>query len=664
MCRAYTFRAKRALRAALPAAFAAAALYAPVAPAQTPAIDQPSQGQASQGQASQGQPSQKVSAWHRIGTTTIAEGLAGPASGAVTDVWYRGAATLARTSSGRVFETTDREGGNAIHWRLNTSGIPSASGIPLGREPAAQATALPESGARVVGSGRRLYAAGRNFLYRSEDGGASWLNLTAVNAAGYANSSILGGALESVAVAPDNPDEVTAATSAGVWRSLDGGLSWRSLNGELPNLPVRKLIDRRTLLLETGISAQLAGGNWVAADAEDGETALRKKFSESVRSEVAAAVQTSALAYAGTADGRLLASRDGGATWAAAQNSGGPISRIWVDAARPETALAASGATLWRTVNGGLFWDAVTAVPGGTQIHGVTADTAAGVVYVATERGIYAGDISLRDAGRATTEWQTVSRDLPAAAAWDVLLNPDGTLTAALDGYGVYETAAPHQPRSVRVVSGADLTDRPAAPGSLISVLGAKIERVQGAGTSYPVLAAADQSSQVQVPFNSVAGTYQLVLEGSSRDGAARWTVPLTVKDSAPAIFVDAEGAPLLLDAASGLVMDPGVAIRASNTVQLLATGLGRVTPDWPAGIPAPLDSPPRVAGSVQAYLDGIPVEVTSATLAPGYTGYYIVGLRIPAIVNRGASELRIVMNGEQSNRVKVYLEPELAPLQ
>lgn len=638
MCRAYTIRTKVALRAVLPALFGATAWYAPLAPAQTAAGE---------------------SAWHRIGTTTVVEGLAGPATGAVTNVWYRGAATLARTASGRIFESTESASADSPRWRLNTADIPSEGNA------AVRPATLPEKGARVVAGGRRLYAAGADFLYASQDGGASWINLTAANAAGYSGSSIIGGGLNSVAVAPGNPDEVTAATSAGIWRSLDGGLSWRSLNGELPNLPVRKLLDRRAVLLDGGLSARLAGGNWVAANVSDSETAWKAKFSGSLRSEVTAAAQATGLAYAGTADGRLLTSRDGGATWSPAQNAGGPISRIWVDAGRPETALAASGATLWRTVNGGLFWDAVPPAPGTARIHGMTADALAGVVYIATERGVYAGEISLRDAGRPATEWRPISRDLPAAAAWDVLLSPDGTLTAALDGYGVYETAAPHQPMSLRVVSGADLTDRAAAPGSLISVLGAKIERVQGAGTSYPVLAAAEQSSQVQVPFTSAAGTYQLVLEGSSRDGVAtRWTVPLTVKDSAPAIFIDAEGAPLLLDAASGLVMDPGVAIRASNTVQLLATGLGRVTPDWPAGVPAPLDSPPRVAGSVQAWLDGTPVEVTGATLAPGYTGYYIVELRIPAIVNRGAGELRIVMNGEESNRVKVYLEPEAAPLQ
>jgi uncharacterized protein (TIGR03437 family) len=63
----------------------------------------------------------------------------------------------------------------------------------------------------------------------------------------------------------------------------------------------------------------------------------------------------------------------------------------------------------------------------------------------------------------------------------------------------------------------------------------------------------------------------------------------------------------------------------------------------------------------VTAFLDGAPVSVTRATLAPGYIGYYVVELQIPAIVNRGTAELRIVMNGEESNRVKLYLESDLA---
>jgi uncharacterized protein (TIGR03437 family) len=95
--------------------------------------------------------------------------------------------------------------------------------------------------------------------------------------------------------------------------------------------------------------------------------------------------------------------------------------------------------------------------------------------------------------------------------------------------------------------------------------------------------------------------------------------------------------------------------------VQVLATGLGKVTPEWPTNTPAPIDSPPTVVASVTAFLDGIPVQVLRATLAPTLIGNYLVELQIPALVNRGASELRIVVNGEESNRVKLYIESGIA---
>jgi uncharacterized protein (TIGR03437 family) len=243
---------------------------------------------------------------------------------------------------------------------------------------------------------------------------------------------------------------------------------------------------------------------------------------------------------------------------------------------------------------------------------------------------------------------------LPAAQAWDVLLSADNTLSVALDGYGVFETIAPHKSVGVRVVNSADLSSRPAAPGSLISVIGAQVREARGGGPSYPVIAASSASSQLQVPFEAEAGNITLALEGSSE----RWTVPLSILDTSPAIFVDSEGAPLLLDAESGLVMDPGVTVHAGSSVALLATGLGRVTPDWPSGMPAPADSPPKVQGAVTAFLDGTPIPVIRATLAPGYVGYYLIELGIPAIVNRGSAELRVVADGVESNPVRLYLDP------
>ena len=589
-------------------------------------------------------------AWKRVAGTTINEGLAGAASGPVNAVWYApgGRGLLAQTQSGRIFETDD-----FVHWRLNiTASAPSGANVAT-----VSTVSLPEDAAKIQVAAGRLYAAGASNLYASEDNGQTWLNLT-----GFNNRSVIGGGFGSLAISPANSQEISAANEAGVWRSLDGGLSWQSLNEDLPNLMVRKLIGRRTVALADGTLVDVSAGSWAPVEGSDPELALRLRFSAVIHAEISAATQAGTVAYAGTSDGRVLVSRDNGAIWvnsSGAGTAGNGVTRIWVDSERPDVALAASGSRLFRTVNGGLFWDDVTgALPPG-QIHGIGADRSAGVVYVATDRGVYARNMSLNDAGNdaggTVSKWTSVARDLPAAPAWDVVLNADDTLTVALDGYGVFESPAPYRTRTVRLVSGADLTDRAAAPGSLVSVLGAKVATVSNQGVAYPVLASSDQSSQLQVPFEATVGTFSLALEGASD----RWTVPLTVKDAAPAIFVDADGSPLVLDAASSLVLDPKIAVSAGSTVQILATGLGKVTPEWPTGVPAPLDTPPSVAGTVTAFLDGRQIQVTRAVLAPGYVGYYLVELQIPAIVNRGASEFRIVMNGEESNRVKLYLEPD-----
>ncbi len=510
---------------------------------------------------------------------------------------------------------------------------------------------IPEPGARIQSASSRYYAAGPSNIYASDNGGKTWLNLT-----GFNNESVVGSGFASLAVSPANPQDIVAANRFGVWRSLDGGLSWHGLNENLPNLEARKLISRRTLALSDSTLVTVDSGIWRPSLHTDPEIALRLAVTSKTSFQVSAAAQSGQVIYFGTPDGRLASSHDGGGKWTeASQPRGIRVNRIWIDPDRPDSALAAVGTRLLRTVNGGLFWDDVTGALPAAEIHGIAADRSASVVYLATDRGVYSGTVPLNDAGPAAAEWNPVSRDLPASAAWDVRLSSDNMLTVALDGYGVFETVAPHRTRAVRIVNAADMSDRPAAPGSVVSVLGAAVRQGRGGAVSYPVLASTDHSSQLQVPFEAQPGVFQLALEGA----ADRWTVPLTVKDAAPAIFVDEEGSPLVLDASSGLVLDPNVAVRARSTVQILTTGLGKVAPDWPTGVPAPLDSPPSVRGKVTAWLDGTAVEVTRATLAPGYVGYYVVELQIPAIVNRGTSELRLVMNGEESNRVKLYLEPE-----
>jgi uncharacterized protein (TIGR03437 family) len=585
-------------------------------------------------------------------------GLASPATGPVDNVWYSpdGARLYARTSTGRVFETTDFES-----WT-------PAQGTPEQPDtPSPVVDRMPEPGAKLAlaaAAPGRIYALGTQ-LYRSDDGGRSWTNLTA-----FHNQSIIGSEQHSVAVSPGDADQLAVANRFGVWRSMDGGMSWSGLNLHLPNLPASRILatpegvhGARIFVRDLG-AMELAPGAEAWQPVSDGraesqDEALRR-VSQQLGTRITAWAASGQTVYAGAADGRIWVSLDGGASFAAPSRPGsnGPIERIFADPTEPRVALAAVGGTgahLLRTTNSGGFWDDLTSNLPAAPAHGVAAERSAGAVYVATDKGVFFASADLENAGPASVNWTPISAGLPAAPVSDVKLDANGyQLYAALDGYGVYATAAPHRLRTLRLVNAADFSARAAAPGSLISVVGGRVNRANAGALTFPVLAASESESQIQVPFEASAANFSLALE----TGTGRFTLGLPVQAVSPAIFVNRDGSPMVLDGDSGLMLDGRNPAHSGSRLQILATGLGKVRPDWPTGVAAPLENPPAVAASVKAYLDRVPVEVTRAALAPGYIGFYLIEVQLPALVNAGATELYISADGQDSNRVQVVLEP------
>src|SRR5262249_47716215 len=151
-------------------------------------------------------------------------------------------------------------------------------------------------------------------------------------------------------------------------------------------------------------------------------------------------------------------------------------------------------------------------------------------------------------------------------------------LYMALDGYGLYAAAAPHRVRNLRIVNGGDYSTRPAAPGSLLSVIGGLVSSATGNGLNYPVLAGSDTESQLQVPFEAVGPNVSLAL----RTPPGTITRDLPVVPVSPAILVSRDGVPMLWDADSGMPLDVRNAARSNGRMQIWATGLGKVRPDWP----------------------------------------------------------------------------------
>ncbi len=609
--------------------------------------------------------------WRHVGNSAIELALPSLATGAVERVWYssNGSSLYAKTASGRVFVTSDFE-----QWRLADPKLAP----PPGQEPSV--AAIPELAFKLASATQgRLYGVGSN-VYRSDDGGVSWTNLTV-----FKGSCLLGAGLTAVAGSPSDPDEVTVASATGVWRSVDGGLSWTGLNDFLPNLPSGHLmgLPSGTRGVRMSVAGSVAEIEWAPgektawkvlpsspANASDvvREQNLKSALSQVLGRAVTAIATAKDYIYTGDSEGRLRVSADAGASWGAGFKPGdsGKVEAIWVDPNDPRVAIAAlntravSGingtkpTAVLRTMNGGGFWDDITAnLPAGAAAHGVAADRASGSIYVATDAGIFLTTTDLGAAGQPTN-WIPLNDKLPAAAATDVRLDAGGNqVYAALDGYGVYTAIAPHRLADARVVSAADFSTRPAAPGALLSVLGARVESATSDAGVAPVLDASETASQIQVPFSAKGNMMSLSLDAMA--GPLTFQVPL--RNVSPAIFVDPEGTPLVMEASSGILLDSTKPAHANSKIQVLATGFGRVKPDWPTGLAAPLKDPPRVAATVHAYVDGAAAEVTQASLAPGYVGFYLIEIQIPRIINSGPVELYLEAEGQQSNRVRLYVE-------
>ncbi len=276
----------------------------------------------------------------------------------------------------------------------------------------------------------------------------------------------------------------------------------------------------------------------------------------------------------------------------------------------------------------------------------MAADRATGAIYVATDAGLFYTIADLASAGSATS-WTSLGDNLPAAPATDVKLDAAANqLYVALDGYGVYAAIAPHRLRAARLVSAADYSVTAGRPGGVCLACWALALTRRAATIRWcRCWMPPPRASQIQVPFEAKGDTFSLIVE----EPAGQLSFGLPLRSVSPAIVVDPEGTPLVMDAASGVLLDATKPARPNTRIQILATGFGRVTPDWPTGLAAPLSDPPRVLAPVRAYLNGAPVEVTRASLAPGYIGFYLIEVQLPRIVNAGAG--RAVFSKRRDSR-------------
>src|ERR1035441_3604963 len=184
---------------------------------------------------------------------------------------------------------------------------------------------------------------------------------------------------------------------------------------------------------------------------------------------------------------------------------------------------------------------------------------------------------------------------------------------------------------------------------------GQRVDEATAGGLNYPVWNTAGTDSQIQVPFEAVGPTVALALRTAAGTTVDR---DLRVLPVSPAILINRDGVPALFDADSGMPIGSGNAAHSGQRIQIMATGLGKVRPDWVTGRPAPADNPPAVVADVRPDFHGHPVSTNAATLAPGYVGFYLVEVQLPVVSNYGAMELHLSVDGQESNRVQIVIVP------
>ncbi len=596
--------------------------------------------------------------WRQIGNQLQLLGLPSPAGGRADRVWFAsgGSGLRVQLAGGEIWGTDNLE-----TWSRRDEAAPTVE--------AAESATLPEASARIRARSVRsavVYAAGRD-AWRSVNGGATWQNLTS-----HRGSSILGGRIREMAVHPTDDDRIAVASDTGVWLSLDGGSTWTGLNEGLPGFRVRRITAAAEGVTGVRVQAESAGtwtemewmpgqrAGWVPilGGRLDQEAAMRAELSVLAGVELSSVAWSGESRFAASADGRIWTSLDRGRNWRESQPGAGEIEQIWAHPSDSRVALAVTGGQaglgprVLRTVNGGGYWDDLTANLALGAITGIAVDRRTGAVYVAAGRGAFWTFADLQAPSPAAA-WQAVEGSLPAGAVNGVSLVTAGVqLLVSVDGHGVYATPAPHLSLRPVVVHAADFSQGEAAPGALLTLAGIRVSHIAAGGLEVTALPAGGGESQFQLPYELPSDSIRLEVSAVGQAMA----FPLRLKETAPAVLMDREGTPFVLDAESGVAIDAMNPLLGGMKIQILATGLGRVTPDWPAGVPAPDTDTPRVVAKVSVKIDGIELGDVEAKLAPGYTGFYLIEGRLPAMMDAGAGELRVEAGGNQSGPVRVYI--------
>jgi photosystem II stability/assembly factor-like uncharacterized protein/Tol biopolymer transport system component len=359
----------------------------------------------------------------------VAAGLGAPrAAGAGVDGWTTSGPPGGRTDAlaldpttstlyagtpGGVFRSVD----GGASWVARSNGLRDLSVQALAIDPATPTT---------------LYA-GTQFgggVFKTIDGGASWTS-----------RSIPASAVLTLAIDPVATATVYAGTNLGLFKSTDGGGTWVPANNGLDTLSVVTAIAIDPTAPSTLYVGKNGGGVFKSTDA--GAT-WNPSSTGLTDLDVAGALvidPTNPLVlYVGTRGGGVFKSTNGGASWNPSSMGLGSLEvfELAIDPLAPLTLFAVTNAGVHRTTNGGATWELRNTGLACCVVPALAVDPrASGIVYAAVfSNGVFR---TIDGGGIWTT---TGNAGLSATEALAVVLDPmtPTTLYAGTFGGGVFKS--------------------------------------------------------------------------------------------------------------------------------------------------------------------------------------------------------------------------------
>jgi uncharacterized protein (TIGR03437 family) len=207
---------------------------------------------------------------------------------------------------------------------------------------------------------------------------------------------------------------------------------------------------------------------------------------------------------------------------------------------------------------------------------------------------------------------------------------------------------APLAPGTVAQVYGRNLATATVQPGFVNGKLPSSSNGtfVLVGDTQAPLYYLSDGQLNVQLPVELATGREYQAL--ASLNGA--WSVPATVftEPATPGIVVYADSAAVAQHQNYSLVNAASPA-HPSEYVRVYLVGMGSTNPAVATGLPAPPQLH-RVVKQPDVTLDGAPVTVSYAGLAPGWVGLYQIDFQVPESARSGNLALAIIQDGVPAN--------------